>query len=173
MYPRLGATAALAAVASVLAPFSQPVVAREQRPAPRRRARPVHVPDRYPADHPMVEALRERQAEREAKRAAAWRRSVLNYSPRGVVPAWAGAIISTFRFSAVDELVTALAEPAGVVIGALYVGPRDRRVRVSDVRSQDSVIHVVFHTVDADGNPTKSRPSERSEADFLADFKAA
>ena len=53
-----------------------------------------------------------RRREREAKRAASWRKSVLNYSPRGVVPAWAGAIISTFRFCAVDELMTFLAAEA-------------------------------------------------------------
>lgn len=43
--------------------------------------------------------------ERERKRAVAWRNSVLNYHPRGIAPAWAGEIIATFRFSAVDELL--------------------------------------------------------------------
>ena len=126
---------------------------------------------------------RSKQREREAKRASAWRNSVLNYHPLGIVPAWARAIISTFSFSGMDELLAAaeaddewegvLYDPAGVQTGELYVDERGRRVMPIGRLQHGSGIEVVFCEVDLHGEIVGSRYSEQLESDFLAEFEPA
>lgn len=121
-----------------------------------------------------------KRREREAKRASAWRCSVLNYHPLGIAPAWARAIISTLNFSGFEELIAAAEadtewegvpyDPAGVQTGELYVDERGRRVMPVGRLQHASGVEVVFCEVDLHGQPVDSRYSEQLEIDFLAEF---
>ena len=131
--------------------------------------------------------LRER-ARKAGLRAAADAASLLNYHPRQEAPpAWARnrllrlpqvwAVHVQERLGDADPApVTFEREARGEVVGAVegrtYVNAQGRRVVIL-AADAEAPRHVRFATVDAEGKRNKSRPSESSEAEFLARFKAA